>query len=318
MENALPHTATYTIAFYNVENLFSSHHPTTGEARSYLPFSERPWSQKRYFKKLTNLGFAISKIGVNQTNNLPSIIGLAEVENEQVVTDLLNTPALKNTPYNCIHFNSEDTRGMDVAFVYNQADFTVTKWESVPVKLPLVAQSKRNTRDILLVSGLLKGQPISILVNHWPSRRDGAPQTEPNRMAAAKSVCHIINRIKETHRHPFVIVMGDFNDDPHCKSMYALLEAHHLHNPFKLLYSYRQGSYYNQKRWHLFDQVLLSPAFLTGSESSLKFKEAGIFNAAFLKAEHGPHKKAPLPTYSGYKYMGGYSDHFPVFIKLNL
>lgn len=31
--------------------------------------------------------------------------------------------------------------------------------------------------------------------------------------------------------------------------------------------------------------------------------------------ENGQRKGAPLPTYTGNKYVGGYSDHFPVGAK---
>jgi hypothetical protein len=41
-----------------------------------------------------------------------------------------------------------------------------------------------------------------------------------------------------------------------------------------------------------------------------------VFNKPFLCSDNPSDKGYPLRTFSGPKYTGGYSDHFPVFILI--
>ena len=65
---------------------------------------------------LNKLGQTIAKIGKDVTGQAPDFVGLAEVENREVVEDLVNSEALKDNYYGIVHYNSPDARGIDVAF----------------------------------------------------------------------------------------------------------------------------------------------------------------------------------------------------------
>ncbi|WP_417213062.1 endonuclease [Bizionia sp.] len=311
----LPHT--FTIAFYNTENLFDIYNDRSKHDRDYLPNSERRWTKKRYQNKLNKIGLAISKIGLAETGNLPSIIGLAEVENGKVIRDLLDTTHLKNSPYDYVHFNSKDERGMDVAFIYNTTKFTVTHSEIYAIQFERPEGGDDFTRDILLVTGMLQGETISVLVNHWSSRREGTQLSEVKRLQASEKVSEIIKDIQTKQADAKIIIMGDFNDDPHCKSITQLIENNNLFNPMNTLRSYNRGSLVHHRKWHLFDQIMFTMPFFESRANHLEFESANIFDADFLKEYKGRYRGTPFRTYAGEKHKGGYSDHFPVYMTLN-
>ncbi|SFN44100.1 Endonuclease/Exonuclease/phosphatase family protein [Bizionia echini] len=307
---------TFTIAFYNTENLFDIYNDRSKHDRDYLPNSERRWTKKRYQNKLDKISLAISKIGETKSEDAPSIIGLAEVENGKVIRDLLDTTHLKGIPYGFVHFNSKDERGMDVALIYNTTEFTVTHSEIFELIFERSEGGDDFTRDVLLVTGSLKGETISILVNHWASRREGTQLSEVKRLQASEKVSEIIKDIQTKQTDAKIIIMGDFNDDPHCKSITQLTENNNVFNPMNTLQSYNRGSLVHQRKWHLFDQIMFTMPFFESRENHLEFDSANIFDADFLKEYKGRHKGTPFRTYAGNKHKGGYSDHFPVYMTL--
>ena len=95
----------YTIAFYNVENLFDHIQDTNILDTDFIPTSDRKWDQNRYEKKLNKIAKVIASIGTSDTHKHPPlIIGLAEVENKKVLKDLVNTEALSSLKYDFVHY----------------------------------------------------------------------------------------------------------------------------------------------------------------------------------------------------------------------
>ena len=108
-----------TVAFYNIENLFDIYDDEFTRDDDFIPTSKKRWTVKRYKNKLRKIGYAISNIGRKETNSHPAIIGLAEVENDAVLRDLIASKHLKEYPYQFVHYDSQDERGIDVAFIYD-------------------------------------------------------------------------------------------------------------------------------------------------------------------------------------------------------
>ncbi|RCW93709.1 endonuclease/exonuclease/phosphatase family protein [Winogradskyella arenosi] len=306
----------YTIAFYNIENLFDIENNKFINDRDFLPTSKKQWTKKRYRNKVEKLGTVISKIGKENTQTPPVLVGLAEVENEKALSDLINSPELKDKNYSFIHYDSPDERGIDVALLYNTDLFEVTHSQPFSVYLERPNGEQDYTRDILLVKGTLDQAPISVLINHWSSRREGIKETEFKRIAAAKVVNTVIKTLKEEDPEVKIIVMGDFNDNPNCKSIHLMETESGLFNPFKTVWSYDRGSVNHNFQWQLFDQILFSTNFFDTSNAKLIFKNAQVFNSKFITQQHGKYKGQPFRTFVGQKYHGGYSDHFPVYIEL--
>ncbi len=308
----------YTVGFYNLENLFDTKDDPNTLDDGFLPDSEKKWTQKRYEKKVFKLGTAISNIGFIQTGKAPVLLGLAEVENLKVVQDLIASKHLKNKNYGIVHFDSPDERGIDVALIYQKKYFEVTSKEAINLHVEGYDGEKDYTRDILLVSGILNGEKVHVLVNHWPSRRDGASLTEYKRVAAAEKNREVIDRIKENEgENAKIIVMGDFNDDPSNNSV-THLKQQDFYNPMEKLLTKYQGSLSYRGAWNLFDQILFSNNFHKYESGKHSFSYAKIFDDDFLKIYRGRYKGTPFRTFTGRRYRGGYSDHFPVYITLKL
>ncbi|WP_370001073.1 endonuclease [Winogradskyella sp.] len=306
----------YTIAFYNIENLFDLENDPSTNDDDFLPTSVKRWTPKRYENKLRKLGSVISKIGKENTQTAPVIVGLAEVENKTVLSDLVRSKDLIDKSYSYIHYDSPDERGIDVALLYRNDEFEVESSETFSVYLQNEFGMQDFTRDILLVQGKLNKEKLNIIVNHWSSRREGEKETEYKRITAANVVNSIIKMLKKEDKNSRIIVMGDFNDNPDSKSLSLLENESNLYNPFKTILSLDRGSLNHDFTWNLFDQILISSNFFETSDDTLSFDKANVFNDRFLTQYHGKHKGQPFRTYVGKKYKGGYSDHFPVYIQL--
>jgi endonuclease/exonuclease/phosphatase family metal-dependent hydrolase len=306
----------YTVAFYNIENLFDTSDNKRTHDDDFLPHSEKRWTTKRYQNKLLKLGRVISKIGDENANYPPAIVGLAEVENKRVVEDLTHSEFLKDYHYDIVHYNSMDERGIDVALIYDKTRFEVFHSEPFSVYLEKEDGTRDYTRDILLVTGRLHNEDIHLIVNHWSSRREGEKETEYKRLASAETVNGIIEKLKVNYNDPKVIVMGDFNDNPDNNSLALIEEKSGLFNPFRTISTQFKGSLNHKFEWHLFDQILISTNFFDPNSTKLDFDKAKIFNSEFLTQSYGKYKGQPLRTFVGKRYQGGYSDHFPVYITL--
>jgi len=155
-----------TIAFYNLENLF---HPED-DPKTYdddrTPNGKDHWTEINYTDKIKNMARVISEIGMDVTKNSPAIIGVAEIENRNVLVDLVNDQKLLPKNYGIVHFDSPDRRGIDVGLLYLKSIFKIKNKSTHKLLLYDQESGQRiYTRDQLLVSGYLDGD-LSICKNH--------------------------------------------------------------------------------------------------------------------------------------------------------
>ena len=307
----------YAFAFYNLENLFDTKNDPDILDDDFTPTSSKKWNEKRLQKKIQDLGKIIEQIGCEETSYPPVIVGVSEVENAAVLSELVASEYLKNKGYDFIHFDSPDERGIDTAMLYRTKYFTVTHSEAITLHLVNEDGVRDYTRDILHIEGDLEKEKVHILINHWPSRRAGNQKTSKKRIAAAEKNKTIIAKIQEENPDAKVIVMGDFNDNPQNESVQHLV-GNTLYNPMELLHTQVSGSLSYKGDWNLFDQILLSNNFLQQHGNTFRFKRAQIFDPDSLKDYYGASKGTPFRTYVGRKYIGGFSDHFPVYATFNV
>ncbi|WP_440120188.1 endonuclease/exonuclease/phosphatase family protein [Tenacibaculum sp. Ill] len=306
----------YTVAFYNVENLFDTvDNPNTYD-NDYTPNGKLRWGRKKYNHKLRKITSVISQLGSNQSAHPPVIVGLVEVENAKVVKDLVKHENLSKFNYDYVHYDSPDERGIDVALMYNKDFFEVIFSETHPLLLTDDEGEVDYTRDLLVVKGVFNDEIVHVLINHWPSRREGETETEKNRIKAAQLTRSVMDKIKEEENAPKFIVMGDFNDNPINKSIEEYLMCEDLYNPMKSLYEKGIGTTTHYKNWHLFDQIIFSRDFFDMEKSKHSFLHAKVFNRDWLKIYKGKYEGSPFRTFIGPFYKGGFSDHFPVYITL--
>lgn len=305
-----------TIAFYNLENLFDTVDDSQTLDNDFTPKGSKKWSNKRYKKKLYKLAKTLSEVGTNDTQGPPVLIGVAEVENKAVIEDLLGTEPLCDHDYGYVHYDSPDERGIDCALIYHRSNFEVEYAEPITLMVFEKEGRRDNTRDILYVKGHLNQEEVHIFVNHWPSRRDGGEQTSFKRMKAAETLLDFMADIETRTKNPNYIVMGDFNDGPSSDSVKTLVGSENLYNPMEKLLTPDRGSANYRRTWMLFDQIMVSHSFLNFEKRTHSFAHANIFDERYLTEFKGRYKGNPFRTYVGNRYMGGYSDHFPVYIQL--
>jgi endonuclease/exonuclease/phosphatase family metal-dependent hydrolase len=310
----------FSIAFYNLENLFDTECNEFTLDKDYTPKGSLEWTNDRYERKIKNLSNAISKIGIKNSQLPPVFLGIAEVENKTCLEDLIKAEKLYPFNYDYVHHDSPDERGLDVAFLYQKKLFELTYSTTYTLYLTDNQENRDYTRDILLISGKLFGEQIYIIVNHWPSRNNGTRNSDNKRLKAAKLVRKILVDIYKENEHSNVIIMGDFNDEPNDKSLKELLINNDLYNAMQPLSEKNKGTSKYHGKWFLFDQIIMSNRFLHAGHSRIKFKSVEIFDVHFLQERSNKRKGAPKRTYIGGWHQGGYSDHFPVlayFSKTN-
>ncbi len=299
----------HVVAFYNVENLMDVEDDPLTADEDMLPLADREWSEQRLRTKLQSIAGVISSL------EMPILLGLAEVENGRVLNLLVGQKELVSAGYRVCHYDSADRRGIDVALLYRPDCFTLQR--SLAVK----AEVGFPTRDMLAVWGRLCGVEVVVVVVHLPSRIGGEKFTESRRMTCQRQLRGVIDSIRRAEPCRRVIVMGDMNDNPRNKSIREGLGAvalgHKagvgcLYNPFSgVRWRASRGSSVYGGEWNLYDNIILSSEFLSGGELQLVGR-GRIFKAKHLLDSRGH----PLPTYRGVEYMGGVSDHLPVYVYL--
>jgi hypothetical protein len=304
----------FSIAFYNLENLFDSENNESTLDKDYTPDGIFQWDKTRYDEKINNLGLAISKIGEMRSSIPPVFIGVCEVENESCLQDLINTESLKPFGYQFFFHKSPDQRGIHVAFLFQKNHFDLIDTKIFTIDLDQ-DHGPDSTRDILLIKGKLFGEQVSILLNHWPSRTDGTKKTDNKRIKAAKIVHRIVTDLYAEDLHSKIIVMGDFNDDPLSKSVSKYL-SDGFFNPMLSFQKEKKGSVKYKGKWIMFDQIILNNELL--DSNWFNYEGAHIYVAPFLTQKTGRHKGSPKRTYLGKHFQGGYSDHYPVFVYFKI
>lgn len=307
-----------TIAFYNIENLFDTiDDPLTNDAE-FLPDGGNRWTGERYKAKLRNIAGVIARIGEDVVPGGPAVIGLSEIENRGVLEDLINTPPLDKLGYEIVHYDSPDRRGIDVGLLYKKDAFKVTNSTSNRLYMP--GRTDFYSRDQLVVTGKLFGDRISVIVNHWPSRRAGPEYRE----AAARLSRALSDSLNKEHKNAKVFIMGDLNDDPTDRSVFKVLGAKanadqcskgDLYNPMWQLFRDGIGSLAYRDSWNLFDQIIISTPVVK-ADKGWQFYKARVYNERYLFQKDGPYAGYPFRTFAGGAYAGGYSDHLPVYLIL--
>lgn len=316
-------TEQISILFYNVENLFDTKNDPHTEDDEFTPEGDRHWTYKRFNQKLLN----ISKVILSASGwNVPAIIALCEIENRYVLDKLLTSTPLKSYSYKIIHKESPDHRGTDVAFIYSPQQFYPIEYKHYPIK------DKNNlimkSREILYVSGILnKADTVHFFVNHWPSRYGGLLETRGIRNTAATLLREKVDDLFETYNSPKIIILGDFNDQPTDESLKVYLYAKEVSKKvahtdlYNLSFNWKNkfnGTLKYHAQWDVFDQIIVSGSLLNASSGLVtKLENANILNYPFLfekDEKYGGMK--PKRTYYGFSYLGGFSDHLPVLLKL--
>lgn len=313
------------VSFYNLENLYDTINDPTKDDDEFLPTGEYRYNSAIYWDKLTRLSTVLSDIGKEVSPDGAALIGVAEIENDTVLTDLVARPLLKDRKLKFEHYNSPDERGVDVGLLYNPKYFKVINSAPLFVQLPGGSKDAFYTRDILYVKGVLLQDTVHVFVNHWPSRRGGEERSAPARAAAAMVAKKRIDSLTAINPNVKIILMGDLNDDPISPSVVKVLKAKgspadvtapEMFNPWIDYYKRGIGTLAYQDSWGLFDQIIVSAGWLNKDQKGLFYYKANIYNREFMVQKAGKFRGYAKRTWDGTTYNYGYSDHFPTYISL--
>ena len=317
----------YVVTFYNVENFFDIYDDPSTRDEEFTPDGPKRWTQAKYDKKLAN----ISKVlyGIAGTNkDYPAIIGFSEVENRSVLEDIVSTEKLRPARYQIVHYDSPEPRGIDVALIYRPDVFKMEWSDAFQPVIPEIPDFK--TRDILAVCGTIEGERFCFFVNHWSSRRGGSAASEYLRVGCAETVRRYADSLQNVYPDIKIVIMGDMNDDPNNRSLSEVLGAKEeisevgpggFFNPFWNVHKAGYGTLGYQDAWNLFDNMIVNYNLLDGGSGSLRILSPDndglygkVFKRSYMIQQQGKYKNYPLRSFSGNAFLGGYSDHLPVYI----
>lgn len=314
------------ISFYNVENLFHPSNDSLTNDDAFTPDGLYHWSFKKYYKKINNIAKVFIAMGEGAP---PAIIGLAEIENEQVLKDLCYRSPLHAFGYHYVHHDSPDMRGVDVALLYRDSSIRILREHKVPIEFPF--EPRTRNRDLLYVCAQFpNGDSIHLIINHWTSRFGGYAATIPKRNYYADQTRRLADSILAENALSNILIMGDFNDYCTDQSMAEHLRAKKYLSDntsdtlFNLMYSFEGmkniGSHKHEDFWRCLDQIIVSRGLLFDhNRLHILEHQPHIFNADFLLV---PDEKfggsKTYRTFLGPRYIGGFADHLPVFVRITL
>jgi predicted extracellular nuclease len=316
--------APITIAFYNCENFFDTKDDPNKKDEEYLPEAATKWDETRYNNKLQKVAQVLDSTVAGPA--LPNLVGLVEIENNEVLKDLLAKSQFSTKSYSSLSTDSPDERSIDCGLLYDKSVFTLVDFKELNATNPALGDYK--TRNILFATlEATNGDVFYVFVNHWPSRREGEKESEPRRIFAAQQVRDKINELQKKDPKAKVIVMGDFNDHPDNNSILNTLKANDtpkektdLYNAYYTLDKEKQGTHYYNKEWRVLDQIIVSQGLLNAKKGySFDPKNAHILKKDFVLFKNNKTgEERPSRTFGPEnKYYNGYSDHLAIYVELN-
>ncbi|MBP6978237.1 MAG: endonuclease [Bacteroidales bacterium] len=334
------------IVFYNLENLYDPFNDSLTNDDEFTPEGAKHWNYGRYITKIQYLAKNLLAIGGWEP---PEIIGVCEAENRNVLNKLIFDTPLSAYHYRIIHHESPDPRGVDVALLYRPDKITVLSDTAIPVVI--VPDTVARTRDILYARLLVMGKDtLHVFVNHWPSRFGGYMQTVEKRALTAAILRRFADSVQHCDSLANIVIMGDLNDDPQDESISRVLlagdgklEAGGGKQPVQgnpdnggvtreppesdlvnlmtgnTLRGYA-GTLKHGETWHTFDQFIVSRALAMGAGNlEIPLTQMLIFRAPYLLVEDPNRFGSKLNrTYLGPRYLGGFSDHLPIFLDITI
>jgi hypothetical protein len=316
---------TLYLAFWNFENLFDTIDDPSINDEAFLPDGEMEWTEDRLDKKIYNLARIIR---IMNDGRGPDLLGVCEIENQAVLEKMVNT-YLSDLDYKIAYIESPDNRGIDNGLFFKSNKFTLLNVQADTVKL----SDGWPTRLIFGVNLLTnENKKITVFVNHWPSRSGGQTESEPKRIAAACTLRSAVDRIFQRDSNANIFIIGDFNDDPVNVSVMETLKAHpiicdsltseyefssgsELYNLSYESYEKGEGSFKYKDDWNMLDQIIVSGSIIVGDDLNYICNSFEVFKPELIITRSGQYEGTPFPTYGGRRYLGGYSDHFPVVSK---
>ena len=292
-----------SIGFWNVENLFDLENDPSKRDDEFAIGGKKNVTSDIYELKIKRSVEVLTDLNVD-------ILGLCEVENISVLSDLNNS--YKGRDYKIIHFDSPDERGIDNALLYDQNKFSILV--SKPIENKLGGNDK--TRDILYVKGAFLDVTLHIFVNHWPSNYGGKERAIPKRKATAELLMKQIKTIQKNDKLAEIVLIGDFNEDPIDDNVKILEKLGFINQMSPMMGVRNKGTYVYRGKDYFYDQIIISEGLNTNQGLHFLKDSVFILDNPKYRQQDGKYKHYPFRFWAGNKLLGGYSDHLATRIVL--
>ena len=292
-----------SIGFWNVENLFDLENDPSKRDDEFAIGGKKNVTSDIYELKIKRSVEVLTDLNVD-------ILGLCEVENISVLSDLNNS--YKDRDYKIIHFDSPDERGIDNALLYDQNKFSILA--SKPIENKLGGNDK--TRDILYVKGAFLDVTLHIFVNHWPSNYGGKERAIPKRKATAELLMNQIKTIQKNDKFAEIVLIGDFNEDPIDDNVKILEKLGFINQMSPMMGVRNKGTYVYRGKDYFYDQIIISEGLNTNQGLHFLKDSVFILDKPKYRQQDGKYKHYPFRFWAGNKLLGGYSDHLATRIVL--
>jgi predicted extracellular nuclease len=330
--------ASYYVAWWNLENLFDEENAPPDRRTEKVFRTIRNdiagWTPQLRDQKVAQLASVIVQMNGGSG---PDLLGVCEVEN-RFVLDLLVVAVdalMPGRSYAVAHADTQDARGIDVAFVYDTTKFSVPADET----FFHVVMRRNATREIVQVNfqTVHGGRTWAVFGNHWPSRSGGQFESAGYRHIAGETLGYFHQRALEVHGPATpVLAMGDFNDEPFDTSlvihaMSTRQQRKVLNADIPLLWNLMwsvmggrgsqpggpDGSFYFGNQPNMLDQFLVNQ-HMAANDSPIRVSADTVEILRFAgMTDPGDYPK-PVP-FGGMGHnvnQVGFSDHFPIGVTV--
>lgn len=211
---------------------------------------------------------------------LPDAVALMEVGNRFALERLLRDTPLRKLGYSIVHYDSPDRRGIDCALLYRGS--TMRLRASAPKHLTDSSGAVMATRDILVA----EFDSLAILVNHHPSKV-GA-DSERRRAVAMRRMTALADSLAASGTRR-ILSVGDFNDD-----VWHIPQA--------------RGTIKYNGAWEKIDGYF--------AYGPMEVRETVFDHPLLTESDRAFGGTKPRRAYSGPRWLGGISDHYPIILKI--
>ncbi len=326
------------VAWWNLENLFDEEDapPTRRTEKVWRTIKNdiAGWTPALRDRKVSQLASVIAQMN---SGNGPDLLGVCEVENRFVV-DLLVAAVqtlLPGRAYGVAHAETDDARGIDVAFIYDTSRLEVPPDET----FFHVVMRRNATREIVQVNfkTLPAGRTWSVFGNHWPSRSGGQFESQGYRQIAGETLGYFHQRALEVHGPGTpVLAMGDFNDEPfdsslviHALSVRQRARVLNAQTPllWNLAWRYAggrdapggqpDGTFYFDNQPNVLDLFLVNKN-MAADPAPIRVLSETASILRFPGTSSGGDYPRPVPFGGMGKPIDqdGFSDHFPIAVRV--
>ena len=323
---------TITVVSYNVQNLYDA----TDDGGEYREFTTAGgWSDALYAAKLRAIGSALRAAVAGGAD----LVALQEVEHYGAARRLVDLELARHGYRHVVWLPDAHSANGPVVLSKLPVRRVGALWMEGSPEQPL-----RPILEVEVALGEAADAPSLFLFNnHWKSKRGGAAETEQYRRQAAESLAARLREIHAADPAADVIVAGDLNvsvdeyERRQRRYVTALMPAAAAAGSgalpvtatvpppaaplvlFSPWYDYRgagrapEGSYRFRGTWETIDHLLLSPGLFDAVGVSYAGSDRfAVISDGLLDSAGSPRRflRGPSP--------GGYSDHLPLRLELDL